>query len=288
MQNIVADNKYIKDNLPIRAADANKGDCGRLLLIAGSYGMAGACIMAARAALRCGVGILQIAVDSKIYPIVAAAVPEAVFTVLNFDDDENISDSFAGLNTALENCTACVVGCGLGKLSGHICPHVFDNCNRPLLIDADGINYVAKNPKVLEKCAAPLILTPHPKEMSRLTGKSVEQIQGKRKENAVETAKKLNAVLLLKGEHTIISSSLGDFAINPTGNEGMAKGGSGDVLSGIIGSLCAQGVLPFEAAVSGAYIHGMAGDICAGKFSKRAMLPTDLIEELPTVFRQFE
>jgi len=287
MQTIVADNKYIKNNLPRRAADVNKGDCGRLLLIAGSYGMVGACIMAARAALRCGVGILQIAVDSRIYPIVAAAVPEAVFTVLNFDD-ENILDSFSGLDTALENCTACVIGCGLGELSERICPHVFDNCNKPLLIDADGINYAAKNLKALEKCVAPLILTPHPKEMSRLTGKSVEQIQKKRKESAVEAAKKLNAVLLLKGKDTVISSSLGDFAINPTGNEGMAKGGSGDALSGIIGSLCAQGVMPFEAAVSGAYIHGMAGDICAGKFSKRAMLPTDLIKELPTVFKQFE
>ena len=258
---------------------ANKGDLGKLLLVAGSWGMAGACILAARAALRSGVGLVTLAVDHRIYPIVTQAVPEAVCLPLDWAGRRQ--ESRERLCAALERATACVMGPGLGELAEAVCPTVFAHCAVPLVVDADGLNFAARHPGVLEEAEAPLILTPHPGEMARLCGDAVPEIQGDRLGTAREKARETGAVVVLKGAGTVICSPRGATAVNPTGNPGMAKGGSGDALAGILGALAAQGVEPFRAAVAGVYLHGLAGDLAAARLGQRSLLPSDLIDELP-------
>lgn len=280
------DSAFVQSVLPALPAQCNKGDRGRLLLVCGSYGMAGACMMAARAALRCGVGLLQLAVDKKLYPILAQAVPEAVFTVLDPEGGRRESDE--KLCAALEKSSACLIGCGLGDLSELLAPAVFSHGAAPMVADADALNFLSRHPGVLEDVEAPLVLTPHPGEMARLCGDEVREIQADRLTAAQMKARETGAVVALKGAATVIAAPDGRCAVNPTGNPGMAKGGSGDVLAGVIASLLAQGVPPFEAAAAGVYLHGMAGDLAAKRLTRRAMLPTDLIEALPEVFRALQ
>ncbi len=260
--------------LPALDPQSNKGDLGKLLLVCGSFGMAGACIMAARAALRCGVGLLRIAADKTIYPILAQAVPEAVFTVLDWRDHR--LESGEKLCAALESATACLVGSGLGELAETVCPPIFSHCTIPLVADADALNFCARHPGVLEEAEAPMILTPHPGEMARLCGDSIPGIQGDRLGAAQMKARETRAVVVLKGAATVIAAPDGRCAINPTGNPGMAKGGSGDVLAGMTASLAAQGLPAFEAAAAGAFLHGVAGDQCAAEYGTRDKHPTDL------------
>ena len=263
---------------------ANKGDMGRLLLVCGSWGMAGACVMAAKAALRCGVGLLQIAVEERLYPLVAQAVPQAIYLVLDWENRREESESL--LLGALSKCTACVTGCGLGERSELVCPLVFSHCQRPLVADADAINFLSRHPGFLENVEIPLVLTPHPGEMARLCDDSIPEIQSDRLGAAQQKARETGAVVVLKGAATVIAAPDGRCAVNPTGNPGMAKGGSGDVLAGMAGAFLAQGLSAFETAVLAAYLHGYAGDLCAQAFTQRAMLPTDLPEMLPQVFRR--
>ncbi len=264
---------------------SNKGDMGKLLLVCGSWGMAGACVMAAKAALRCGVGLLQIAVEERLYPILAQAVPQAVFLVLDWENRREESEQ--ALLDALEKCTACVMGCGLGERSELLCPLVFSHCRRPMVADADAINFLSRHPGFLENVSIPLVLTPHPGEMARLCDDSIPEIQSDRLGAAQQKARETGTVVALKGAATVIASPDGRCAVNPTGNPGMAKGGSGDVLAGMAGAFLSQGVAPFETAVLAAYLHGRAGDLCAEKYTQRAMLPTDLVDVLPEVFREF-
>lgn len=280
------DGAFVQSVLPALPAQCNKGDRGRLLLVCGSYGMAGACMMAARAALRCGVGLLQLVVDKKLYPILAQAVPEAVFTVLDPEGGRRESDE--KLCASLEKSSACLIGCGLGDLSELLAPAVFSHGAAPMVADADALNFLSRHPGVLEDVEAPLVLTPHPGEMARLCGDEVREIQADRLTAAQMKARETGAVVALKGAATVIAAPDGRCAVNPTGNPGMAKGGSGDVLAGVIASLLAQGVPPFEAAAAGVYLHGMAGDLAAKRLTRRAMLPTDLIEALPEVFRALQ
>jgi len=280
------DPSYLRAHLAPAGPQCNKGDFGRLLLICGSYGMAGACIMAARGALRSGVGLLHIAIDSRAYPIVAGAVPEAIFTILDFSTDT----WHQSLTDALTSCTACAIGSGLGPTADLLCPFVFEafsQQDKPLLIDADALNYCARNSGTLEQLHTPLVITPHPGEMARLLKSTVAQVQSGRLPLAQQVAAKTGAVTVLKGAATIIASA-SHTAVNPTGNWGMAKGGSGDVLAGMIGAFLAQGIKPLPAAVLGAYLHGRAGDLCAERFTPRAMLPTDLPEMLAEVWREIQ
>lgn len=261
---------------------AHKGSRGRLLMVCGSWGMAGACMMAARAALRCGTGLVDIACSGRVYPILAGAVPEAVFTV--FDDP----DGEGRLAAAMEAASACVVGCGLGSGQDKLIRRVLERCPSPMVIDADGLNFCARTGFDLSGLAVPHVITPHPGEASRLLGSSVPEVQSRRIPAALELAGLTGGTALLKGAATVTAEPGGRFAINPTGNPGMAKGGSGDVLAGIIGAFMAQGAGPFEAARAAAYLHGLAGDRCRERFSARGMLPTALVGILPEIFKDFE
>lgn len=271
-----------------RNPQSHKGNYGRLLMICGSYGMAGAAIMAARAALRCGIGLLNLVVSKECYPIIAATIPEAIFTVTDFSTDESTKESGEALFEALKKSTACVIGCGLGSEASRYINTVLLFAHCPVVVDADGINYLAENPEELTKAKTDVILTPHPGEMSRLTGKTILQVQMDRLSVAKKFSREYQVYTVLKGSGSLVVSPEGDVRLNTTGNPGMARGGSGDVLAGMIGAFAAQGMHPADAATAGVFIHGKAGDICANKLSQTAMLPTDIIEVLPEVFKKIE
>ena len=281
----------VAERLTPRPLDSHKGTFGRLLTVCGSYGMAGAALLCARGALRSGVGLLTAALPRSVYPLLAAAVPEAVFLPLPETEAGAFSaDAVAPLLQAASGATAVVLGPGLGTGADQtaLVEHLYRHCPRPLVLDADGINALDPHILVEETVSAPRILTPHPGEMARLMDVPVEQVQRLRREIARRFADEFGVTLVLKGYGTLVSAPGRPVLENPTGNPGMATGGSGDVLAGIIGALVAQGMDPYYAAVCGVYLHGAAGDVAAARLSQHGMLPTDLIEELPNLFLQFE
>ena len=282
------DDSLVKSFIPKRKRDSNKGDFGRLLMICGTYSMAGACIMAAKAALRSGVGLLDIAISSDIYPIVAAAVPEAIFTVMNFDTEESSVISSEKLFNSLNKASAVLIGCGLGQDAKKYLETVLRFSKCPIVLDADALNFTSENTDILALASYPLVLTPHPGEMGRLIGKTASAVQEDRYNIAKKFAMEHKVILCLKGSGTIVAMPDGEMHLNPTGNPGMAKGGSGDVLAGICASLLASGLKPEEAAIASVYVHGKAGDICAKELSQIAMLPTDIINKLPAVYKMLE
>lgn len=279
-----------KKLMPTRKSDSNKGTFGKLVIVCGSMGMIGACIMCAKGALRSGVGLVNIVVTKDIYPLIAPILPEPIFTVLDFENLDAKKKSFEKLTYALSSASSVVMGCGLGELAEKYVPLILENCVCPILLDADALNYISKHMGLLENRNYPIIVTPHPGEMSRLTGKEIKEIQSHRLETAKKFTEKYGVITLLKGSGTVVCSPNEGVSthINISGNAGMAKGGSGDVLSGIIGSLAAQGLSPEKAAVLGAFVHGKAGDLAAETLGKTSVLPTDLIEYLPKVYSHIE
>lgn len=274
-----------------RPADSHKGTYGRLLTVCGSYGMAGAALLCARAALRSGVGLLTTAVPQRVYPLLASAVPEAVFLPLPDTDAGRLSPEAAELLCrALSGATAVAMGPGLGADAGiaALVERVLRESPCPVVLDADGINSLNPHILVEETVLAPLILTPHPGEMARLLNEPIDRVQRHRREIVRRFADETGVTLVLKGHHTLIGAPGKPLLENPTGNPGMATGGSGDVLAGIIGALVAQGMTPYDAAACGVYLHGAAGDRAAARLSQHSLLPSDVIEELPNLFLQFE
>lgn len=270
-----------------RPDDSNKGTLGSLLCICGSYGMAGAAIMAGKAALRCGIGLLKIAVPKSIYPVCATNILESVYYPL--EETSNGVISSKNTDFLLEMCeksSAVVIGCGLSVCDDtkNLVQSVITNCEKPLVIDADALNCICNKPEILKNLKAPAIITPHPGEMARLLHSTPKTVNSNRENTAIDFAKKFGVVTVLKGAGTIIASPDGEVYINHTGNSGMATGGSGDVLSGIIGSLLAQGASPINAAAAGVFLHGTIGDLAAEKLGKISILPTDMIDMIPTAY----
>lgn len=270
-----------------RPDDSNKGTLGSLLCICGSYGMAGAAIMAGKAALRCGIGLLKIAVPKSIYPVCATNILESVYYPL--EETSNGVISSKNTDFLLEMCeksSAVLIGCGLSVCDDtkNLVQSVITNCEKPLVIDADALNCICNKPEILKNLKVPAIITPHPGEMARLLHSTPKTVNSSRENTAIDFAKKFGVVTVLKGAGTIIASPDGEVYINHTGNSGMATGGSGDVLSGIIGSLLAQGASPINAAAAGVFLHGTIGDLAAEKLGKISMLPTDMIDMIPTAY----
>lgn len=271
-----------KPLLTKRKKSSHKGTFGTLLAITGSYGMAGAAIMCGRAAQRTGAGLVNMALPKSIYPIVAGKLIEAVFTPLEESENGIISANNCEKLVSLSNkSSAVVIGCGLGhnEDTEKIIAEILKITTSPIIIDADGINSIIPHIDLLRTSNAPVILTPHPGEMARLMNCSVSEIQENRAKTAVEFAKKYNVILVLKGANTLISDGE-KLLVNMSGNAGMARGGSGDVLAGIIASLAARGIEPLRAAACGVYVHGLAGDRTAERLSPETMLPTDMIDEI--------
>ena len=276
--------------LPPRAADSHKGDFGRAVLIGGSYGMAGAISLAGMACLRSGAGLVRLAVASHTLPLVAAHDPCYMTTALSCD----ASGEFAvpavidELLAITEPATCIAVGPGLGRseVKTRIVQHLYERVSQPLVVDADGLNALAEIAQRNGRPPAhpgPRILTPHPGEFSRLANQKFDSREAQIV-SAQELAKAWDVVLVLKGQYTLITDGE-RHEINQTGNPGMATGGSGDVLTGIITALVCQGVAPFDAAVLGCHVHGLAGDLAAVEVGQVSLIATDLINYLPPAFR---
>lgn len=281
----------VKAILKPRNPESNKGDYGRLLCVCGSEGMAGAAVMSAKAAIRSGAGLVNVALPRSIYGIVASQVIEPVYALLDDAPDGGLtSGSQQALDEALSKSSACLIGCGLGRndTAAEMVARILLQARVPVILDADGINIIAENINILDAAEVPVVLTPHPGEMARLCGTIVKEIQAHRLEYAVNFARQHRVVLVLKGAGTIIAEPDGRAHLNLTGNAGMAKGGSGDVLAGMIASFAAQKIEPVKAAYGAVYLHGAAGDRCAKVFSKCSMLPTDIIDMLPKLFLEIE
>lgn len=267
---------------PVRPADAHKGTFGRVLVIGGSRGMSGAPSLAGLGALRGGAGLVYVAVPSEILPIVAAIEPSYLTIPLATDEEHGClsSDGLNGLRTACEGKDAIALGPGLGTSRGvaEIVKTLFAELLQPMVVDADALNVLAASGgggRPAPNAAGSRILTPHPGEFARLIGSDIGTVQSQRAKLAAEFAAAHGVILLLKGTGTIITD--GDrVAINRTGNPGMATGGSGDVLTGLIAALLAQGMPAFEAAQFGAHLHGLAGDLAAAELSQPGLIASDL------------
>ncbi len=268
-----------KKLLPVNSLYQHKGDCGKVLICGGSKGLTGAVCMAANAALRTGSGLVTVAVPESLNSIYEIKLTEVMSLPLEDDNGYFTSVSYRNALEFSEKCDAVALGPGGGKSFGFVAEKFILSCDKPMIIDADGINYIAQNPEILYRKKAPVILTPHEGEMSRLTGKSVEYINSDRIKTAEEFAKKYEVVLVLKGYNTVITDGVNTF-INTTGNEGMATGGSGDVLTGVILSLLGRRVAPLDSAVLGTYIHGLAGDFAKNKLNAYSMTAIDIIENI--------
>ena len=277
--------------LPKRKLSSNKGDFGTLVCICGSYMMAGAAIMAAKAALRCGVGLIDLAVPESIYPIISSNLCEPVFTVYNDNKKLEMPSNFINqIAKKISKSKACLIGCGMhySQDFDRFLGCIIKASNNPLIIDAGGINVLSFGINILKEANCPIILTPHPGEMSKLINKDILYVQQHRYEIALKFAKEYKVILVLKGSNTLIAFPNGEVFVNRTGNPGMSKGGSGDILAGMISSMIASGVNIKEAILSSVYLHGRAGDMCKEKFSEIAMTPTDIIDMIPEAIKEME
>lgn len=272
--------------IPMRLSSANKGSCGRVSIIAGSKGMTGAAALSALGALRSGAGLVTALTPSSEQPILAVKLTEAMTVPL---PHENGIISAAAADTVLEsiqNADAVVFGPGLGKGRGilPLLERIITEFTKTLIIDADGINALSSNIDILNRKKCSVILTPHPGEMSRLSGLSISEIQSARIKTAEDFADRFDVTVALKGEGTVVAARGGKTAVNPSGNCGMATGGTGDVLSGVVAALAAQGCTPYDSAVLGVYLHGLAGDIAAAEKGVHGLIASDLCGALPAAF----
>ncbi len=271
---------------PKRRPDANKGDCGNVLIVAGRYGMAGAACLCASAAYAAGAGKVCVYTADSNRVILQSAVPEAV--VCTYEDSFTAPDEEEKLIFALNNADAVCVGCGLGTDDAalKILTTVLSFVSVPCVVDADALNLIAKDNNLLLKAKAPLILTPHMKEMSRLTGRDVSAVKAGRFGILSEFTEKYHVTCVLKDARTLIKSPGRAAYLNTSGNAAMAKAGAGDVLSGIITGISGQGKEAFDAACAGAYVHGLAGMKAAKKKGMHGVLAGDIVSALSDVLKE--
>lgn len=276
--------------LPDRPSDGHKGTFGRVLICGGSNGMAGAVALAGVSALRSGAGLVTLAIPQAIGGAVSAIEPSYMTIPLADDSDGRISHgALPALESKLAEMNAAAIGPGLGRSADldQIVKQLYRRAANPLVIDADALNSLADQSDILTDHAGPRVLTPHPGEFGRLLGLSVSDVQQNREKLAQEFAAEHQTTLVLKGAGTIVTDGNYTYT-NETGNAGMATGGTGDILTGVIVSLIAQGMTPFDAASLAVYVHGHAGDLAAEELSQRGMIASDLIEFIPYAWRDLE
>ncbi len=268
--------------LPDRDPWGHKGSFGKVLLLCGSRGFTGAAYLAAMGALRTGAGLVYLGVPESIYAIEAVKLNEPVVFPLPEVDGKLSEGAVPEILNRLHQMDAVLIGCGLGQSEGTyaVVKAVLENAKCPVVLDADGITLLRSHMDILRGRTYPTILTPHDGEFKRIGGVITEN----RMESAAGFARELGCILLLKGHRTCITDGMNQY-LNCTGNPGMAVGGSGDVLAGMIVALLGQGLAPLEAAACGAWLHGAVGDLCAEKLGQYAMLPTDMLMELPRLLK---
>lgn len=273
-----------------RNKNSNKGSYGHQLNICGSYSMPGAAVICTQAALRSGAGLVKCAFPKSIYPVMTAHMTQPLFKPLCENEEKTVSiGSINDIFTELKWADSVVIGCGLGNNDDTqmITDQVIKTSEVPVIIDADGINAVAPFIDIVRDKKAPVIMTPHPGEMARLIGESIDYVQSHRAEVAKAFALENDVILVLKGANTIVTDGA-ELCFNTNGNPGMAMGGTGDMLSGMIGAFIAQGMEPFDAARAAVFIHGYTGDICASELSQSGMTVDDMISLLGAVLSEFE
>jgi ADP-dependent NAD(P)H-hydrate dehydratase len=277
-----------------RRPDSHKGDYGRVFVLGGSRGMAGAPSLTGMAALRSGAGLVTVATPMSVQPTVAAFSP-CYMTVPLVEDDYGIADlaNIVDLSAARDRFDVWAIGPGLGQTEGvaELVAQLYREVPRPMVVDADGLNAVAttlkRNAQLLSSPAGPRILTPHPGEFARLTGQRPGNSAEERSEAAAELAGRGGSgrtIVVLKGCESIVSDG-NRFAVNRTGNAGMATGGAGDCLTGVIAALLGQGLNAWDAARLGAHVHGLAGDLAAQDLGEVSLIASDLLSYLPAAFK---
>lgn len=278
----VITNQMVFAALAPRAPDSHKGTYGRVLAVCGYAAYRGAAALSVLGALRAGAGIVTLAAPETVIASVAARILEATF--LPLPEDAVIASSL--LADAARKATVCLGGCGCepDEDAARAMRLLLRESPGTVVLDAGGLCSLAAEPDTLRAAAGRLILTPHPGEAARLTGRSVGHILQAPAAVASGMAKELGAVVVLKGHRTLVATPAGQFYENRTGNAGLARGGSGDVLAGMIAGLAAQGLSPVQAAVCGVYLHGLAADRCAARLSMQGMLPEDILADLCAVF----
>lgn len=277
--------------LPARPSTGHKGTFGHVLILAGSRGFTGAAKLAAEAAGRSGVGLVTVGVPGTVADCIAASLVEAMS--LSLPDTLQESFSTAAVAQALDATQtrdAVVLGPGISQHADtrRFVHDFVAGCTVPLVLDADGLNCIGPAPGAVALAKAPVILTPHPGEMARLLNCSVDQVQGDREAAAKLLANTCGCVTILKGSGTVVADASGACWVNSTGNSGLAKGGTGDVLAGLLGGLLAQGMDPCAASRLAVYLHGLAGDFAARDHTERGMIARDVIAALPAAWRELE
>lgn len=278
----ILDHQAVRRYLPDRDPWAHKGDFGKILLLCGSKGYTGAAALSATGALRSGAGLVYLGVPESIYAIEAIKLTEPIVFSLQDDMGMLSAKACSEIVNCLSGKDAVLIGPGIGQAEGTFLAvkTVLENFPGPVVLDADGINVIKAHKDIVRGRTAPTIITPHDGEFCRLFGR----LPADRIQDAAALAKELDAVVLLKGHETVITDGKNCY-INKTGNPGMAVGGSGDVLSGIIVSLLGQGLSPLEAAACAAWLHGAAGDICQEEIGQYGLLPSDMVQVLPRLLK---
>ena len=286
------DAQTVRKALPSRQEDSNKGSYGKLLNIGGCASMSGAVLLSSMAAYRCGVGLVMTAAPETALTAVRIQLPEAIHCVLPLGETGAISPENGDMLTQKVNrwSSAALVGCGMSvtEESKAVIRQLLTEAEKPMVIDADGLNCIAamgdEGMRLLDNAKAPLILTPHMLEFSRLSGMPIDEIKADRFAIAWDFATRHNLTLILKDSNTVIASPDGELYMNDNGNSGLSKGGSGDVLAGMVASFLAQGADPVQAAICGVYLHAAAGDAAERHLTAYGMLPGDVIECIPEAF----
>lgn len=277
---------FVRQCLPQRDPEGHKGDFGKVLCICGSVGYTGAPVFASRAAVRTGAGLVFLGVPQSVWPVAAVKSDEAMPFPLPETADGKLSLlAEEPIRRRAAGCDAVLLGCGLGR-DWQTDTLVQDllNMEKPLVLDADGLNAISENAELLQKRPAVTVLTPHEGEFLRLGG----DLSRGREVAAAAFSQKYGVYLILKGHRTLIADPEGRLAVNNTGNCGMAKGGSGDVLSGVVLALLGLGMDAFDACCCAVWLHGRAGDLAAAEKGRRGMTPGDLLEKLPYALKEVE
>ncbi len=282
--NIETIDREIEALYPPRPLDAHKGDCGKVLVVAGSTGLTGAAALASRAALRSGAGVATLGIPASLNPIMEIKLTEVMTLPLAEEPEGHLApDAFQAIMEALDGYDVLALGPGLGTAPGtrKLVRELLLEVDKPMVLDADGLNCVRDEPHLLAGKPGDLIITPHPGELSRLLQKEVREIQRDRISSALEASSRFDCVVVLKGANTIVAGKEGRIGINTSGCPGMATAGSGDVLTGCISTFLAQGLEPFQAACCGVYLHGKAGELAAHIVGMEGMIAGDILAHLP-------
>lgn len=277
--------------LPRRKADSHKGSYGKVMCLAGSARFRGAAALAAEGALRAGAGLVTLAAVEPVIAAVAARIPECIFLPCRQSAEGGVSaQSGKAVLEKVRGMEVLLFGPGLGDTddTAALLEQLGPSAGCALVLDADGLNAAAKMDALPRSPGLPLILTPHPGEMARLCGLTTAEVNAGREGIAAGYARAEDCVVVLKGHRTIVAGPGGEVFVNPTGNPGLSRGGSGDILAGMIAGLAAQGLSPLDAAVCGVWLHGAAADQCAKRLGQYGMLPHDIFTDLGALFAAAE